>query len=243
MDIGTIRRRQFVIAGAVAVACASFSATRAIAVTITGGTDTGTAGGNASGQSFNMGGDGNDGYDLLTAGSNLVTGGNFTGGAGGNASGGQTAIGGTGGIGFFFESTGAASLTITAGTFIGGAGGSASGASESNSSGVQGYAFSQDGVRASALTVIDGGSFQGNYDFELAGGTIELNGTFVGGPRTITGTYGTFSGLLADNTTSATYSYQIDGGEIILEPEPAACASLIVPAVMLIRRRKGTWIR
>ena len=72
MHIQVVRRRKFAIAGALAVVCASFSATHAI--TISSGTYTGYAGGTASGSEINMGDDGGDGYSFGSNATDLITG-------------------------------------------------------------------------------------------------------------------------------------------------------------------------
>ncbi len=239
MHIGTIRRRQLLIAGAAAAFCTSFSAAQA--TTITNGVYLGAPGANASGSDTNLGGAGGIAY-TFTGGSNLISGGQFLGGTGGNATGGNAAAGGDGGNAVELQSSG--SLTITAGSFQGGAGGTGSGAMSVNANGSAGSAIEVFSASSMPTPVqVFGGTFQGAFDFVAeGGGKVELYGTFDGGPRTITSESaisGTFSGLLNDNTTPATYSYVVEGdGELILEPEPTTCAALVIPALMLMRRRR-----
>jgi hypothetical protein len=217
------------------------------------GTYTGT-----TGTTSLSGGTAGDGGPAVTFNGDIVnaSGASFSGGPGGD-SGGTAPIntGGNGGPGVL--ATNLSTLTITGGQFVGGTGGFAALGSTNNITGNGGSALAlQSGSTASVYGGVfvpgDPGLVINNdvpgvpgYDFDLSGGsTLTLYGTFTGAPSNpITGGSGSFTGTLADNGFSQTFTYNVPRGdnEIIFAPapEPTSIGLLIAgTATMFLRRQR-----
>jgi hypothetical protein len=220
----------------------------ALGILVSSGTYTGVNGGTYPNNS------GGTGY-VFDFGASTVSGGTFTGGIGASSLSGidgddTPSIGGNGGDGAVVDGF-AATVIITGGSFNGGVGGNAMGGMPTISGdGGDGLAVFSNGY-----AMISGGSFAGGegglptdtagYSFYAYGvGEIVLVGTFQNAPAyPIFSGAGTITGTLADNSSPATYTYDVGpDGEIIIfnaaVPEPASLGLLAVGSLTLLQSRR-----
>lgn len=222
-------------------------------LTVNSGSMQGGKGGDAYGYASQEVQGGTGGQALYsTALDNAIYGGTFTGGKGGNANGTCPLVeAAPGGYGAWFDG---GTTTIFGGVFTGGAGGDVSGSATTMYGGPGGAALFATGGTVS----IYGGTFTSGQNsltgqaawksqssiFAAGNSTIIIYGTdftydgianYYGAIPQVNGSsYGSFTGLLADNNVPATYQFGASNATIVLAPEPSESVGLGAGVAMVL---------